>query len=158
MKGHYINVLLLLLLLLPRPTVTVFEVAASLSFIWFHCHAVGDPPKILKPFKDLTVVAPNSAVLECRIEPGEPEPKVRCFKDNKELYNGAKYQIDIEGESVKLVVSNTELADASKYRCEAANKLGKVETAAQLTVHSMYFDCWLSFQLCLLCFSMFCLL
>lgn len=84
------------------------------------------------------MVAPNSAVLECRIDLGEPEAKVRCFKDTKEIYSGTKYQIAIDGESVKLVVSNTELTDASKYKCEAANKVGKVETAAQLTVHSTW--------------------
>lgn len=98
--------------------------------------SVGDPPEILQPLKDLTVVAPKSATFQCRIDPGDPEAKVRCFKDSKEIYNGPKYQIEISGESVKLVVLDTELADASKYRCEAANKIGKAETAAQLIVHS----------------------
>lgn len=98
--------------------------------------SVGDPPEILQPFKDVTVVAPKSATFQCRIDPGDPEAKVRCFRDAKEIYNGPKYQIQIDGESVKLVVLDTELSDASKYKCEAANKIGKAETVAQLIVHS----------------------
>ena len=35
-----------------------------------------------------------------------------------------------------LVIHNSEIDDTGKYRCEAVNKIGRVETEAKLTVYS----------------------
>jgi len=97
---------------------------------------VGESPELVKPLKDVIVVAPKSAVLECSINLGDPTAKVKFFKESKELYDGGKYETEIEGQHVKLVIKDTELSDGAKYRCEASNKLGLVKTEAKLTVHS----------------------
>ena len=96
---------------------------------------VGDPPEVVRPLKDVTAVAPKSAVLECSINLGDPEAKVKFFKDAKEVYGGGKYDVEVVGQRVTLTIGGLELGDAGRYRCEAANKLGTVKTEAKLTVH-----------------------
>lgn len=96
----------------------------------------GSKPQILDKFKDLTVVSPKEAVFECRVELGEPQAKVRCFRDNKEIYSGSKYVIVVRGDEIRLVVRDTETSDAARYRLEASNKLGTVQTEAKLSINS----------------------
>ena len=40
------------------------------------------------------------------------------------------------GREASLVINNTEQADAGRYRCEADNRVARVETEATLTVQS----------------------
>lgn len=43
----------------------------------FVTYTVGVPPKILEPLNDVTVVAPNDAILECDLDLGEPESEIK---------------------------------------------------------------------------------
>ena len=99
-------------------------------------------PKLLEPFHDVTTTAPREAVFQCRIDLGQPPARVRCFRDTAgaraELVDGAKYSTVVRGDEVRLVVRDTELVDEGAYRCEAANKLGSVDTEARLTMKSTY--------------------
>ena len=91
---------------------------------------------MLDKFKDLTIVSPKEAVFECRVELGEPQAKVRCFKDDKEIYSGQKYVTVVRGDEIRLVIRDTEPEDAGSYRLEASNRLGTVETEAKLKINS----------------------
>jgi len=62
--------------------------------------------------------------------------KVQCFREGRELTDGSKYSIAVRGDEIRLVVRDTELSDEGKYRCEAVNKLGAVDTDAKLTMKS----------------------
>ena len=95
----------------------------------------GSRPKLLEPFKDLTVSSPKEAVFECRIDLGEPTAKLRCFRDNKELFTGTKYMTIIRDDEIRLVIRDTEISDTANYRLEASNKLGSVDTEAKLNVN-----------------------
>ena len=101
----------------------------------------GSAPELLEPLKDVTVVVPKQAVLKCEINPGEPPAKVRFFKELKEIYSGAQYDISLENGSIQLTIRSTELSDGAKFRCEAANKLGTIECEAKLIVHG---ECFIS--------------
>ena len=96
----------------------------------------GSRPKLLEPFRDVTATAPKEAVFRCSVELGQPAAKVRCFRDGRELADSSKYSIVVRGDEVRLVVRDTELADEAKYRCEASNRLGSVDTEARLTMKS----------------------
>ena len=43
-----------------------------------------------------------------------------------------------QGNTAKLEISSTDLTDTAKYRCEADNKVGRVETEGSLTVHGQF--------------------
>ena len=96
----------------------------------------GNRPKLLEPFRDVTATAPKEAVFQCRIDLGQPAAKVRCYRDGRELTESSKYSTVVRGDEIRLVVRDTELADEAKYRCEASNRLGTVDTEARLTMKS----------------------
>ncbi len=41
----------------------------------------------------------------------------------------------VQNKTAKLEISGTDLTDTATYRCEADNKVGRVETEGKLTVH-----------------------
>jgi len=84
----------------------------------------------------VTATSPREAVFQCRVDVGQPAARVRCFRDGRELVDSGKYSTVVRGDEVRLVVRDTELADEGSYRCEAANKLGSVDTTARLIVKS----------------------
>ena len=104
--------------------------------VWWGLSLGGTRPKLLQPFKDVTVTAPKEAVFQCNIELGQPIAKVRCFREGRELPDSSKYSTVVRGDEVRLVVRDTELADEGKYRCEASNKMGSVDTEAKLVMKS----------------------
>ena len=101
--------------------------------------AVGEPPAILEPLSDQVVVSPDDAILECYIDPGDPPAEIHWYKDNKEVYKSKKYTISFKDEVAELVISGTDIKDSGWYRCEAVNKLGRVETQCTLAVESKCF-------------------
>ena len=114
-------------------------VPCLLSLTLFSLSSVGDPPVLLMPLEDLTVVAPNDAILECDIDVGEPEAEIKWFKGQKQVKKSAKYEMSYEDEIAALVIHNTEIQDADVYRCEASNALGMIKTEGSLVVHSKSF-------------------
>jgi len=97
---------------------------------------VGDPPEVIRPLKEQTAVSPKPVTLECSINLGDPLAKVKFYKDTKEVFSSGKYDIEIDGNKVKLHISGTELSDAGRYCCEAVNKLGQAKTEAKLIVQA----------------------
>ncbi|KAK7507540.1 hypothetical protein BaRGS_00001475, partial [Batillaria attramentaria] len=97
---------------------------------------VGEPPMLREPLKDLTVVAPGDAILECDIDVGEPEAEIKWYRGKKEVKKSAKYEMSYEDEVAALVIHKTEPEDADVYRCEATNPLGRVQTEGTLSVHT----------------------
>ena len=105
--------------------------------MWFS--SVGAAPEIVEPLTDQLVVTPDDAILECDISPGDPPAVIHWYKDNKEIYSNKKYAMSYQDEVAELVVSSTDIKDGGWYRCEAVNKLGRVETQCSVIVESEYF-------------------
>ena len=95
---------------------------------------VGTAPKLKDPLTDQSVVAPGNASLTCAIDRGEPKADVKWFKDAKEVYRGRRYDISATGQSMELTIKDIEVGDTGKYRCEASNALGRVQTEGKLKV------------------------
>ncbi len=53
----------------------------------------------------------------------------------------AKFTLDYMDEVAALMIKDTTMLDAGVYRCEAANKLGRVETECRMVVQSEYLHC-----------------
>ena len=57
------------------------------------------------------------------------------FKGPKEVYEGHRHMMTYKDRKARLVIEKTEPTDAGRYRCEAYNQCGRVETGAKLLVH-----------------------
>ncbi len=86
----------------------------------------------------MEIIAPEEAHLECDIDLGDPEAKLIWYKDNKEVRPSAKHTLDYMDEVAALMIRETSTADAGTYRCEAANRLGRVETECRMVVQGEY--------------------
>ena len=96
---------------------------------------MGSAPEVREGLEDLTVVSPAPATLEARITPGDPKATFSWYRDNKEVYAGPGYEMRYDDMMATLVIKESQLSDGGYYRCEAANKIGKCQTEACLTVH-----------------------
>ena len=100
--------------------------------------SVGRAPEVNQFLEDITAVAPNSVKFECRIKPGEPSAEIRWFKDAKEIYKSTRHRATYKDGLACLHISDTDSSDAGRYRCEAYNNMGRVDTSAILRVASKY--------------------
>ena len=96
----------------------------------------GAAPKLLEDLADATLVAPEKAVLSCRISAGDPAVEMSWYRDGKEIFKSKRYEMTRDGDVAALVIAATETTDSATYRCEAVNKLGKVKTECKVVVHS----------------------
>jgi len=97
----------------------------------------GAAPKLLEDLADAALVAPEKAVLSCRISAGDPAAEMHWYRDGKEIFKSKRYELTRDGDTASLVIAATETTDSATYRCEAVNKLGKVKTECSVVVHSM---------------------
>ena len=75
-------------------------------------------------------------MLECELDRGDPKARVTWYKGTKEVYSGGKIHIDFQDNTASLDLKETSVSDGGMYRCEAVNKLGRVETQCTLEVQS----------------------
>jgi len=112
--------------------------SASLVFIYVlyrvSCRLGGTAPKVIEPLADKSTKAQKETTLQCKIAGGEPTASIHWYKDNKELYEGKRYQLTYAKDVATLRFADTSVNDSGSYRCEAVNKLGRVDTACKLTV------------------------
>ncbi len=99
---------------------------------------VGKAPKIIEPLLDMEVSAPEEVFLECDIDAGDPKATIHWYKENKEVYAGNKYSMTYKDSVATLVLNQSGINDSGWYRCEAANKVGRVETRCTLIVQSKF--------------------
>lgn len=63
------------------------------------------------------------------------------FKEAKEVYQSKKYDMFYWDNKASLVIKDTEPLDTGRYRCEVANRLGRIESTGNLSVYSMFSSC-----------------
>ncbi len=88
----------------------------------------------MEPLSDKTLEARKETELKCKIADGEPSADLHWYKDNKELYAGKRFQISYSKDTAVLRFTDTVVGDGGVYRCEAVNKLGRVETECKVIV------------------------
>ena len=104
-------------------------------------YSAGAAPKLVEDLSDATLLAAETATLSCRISAGDPAAELRWYRDGKEIHAGGARRLELtrDGDVAALTIASAEPADSAVYRCEAANKLGKVATEARLVVNSTCF-------------------
>ena len=89
---------------------------------------------MIEPLADKTAKAQKETTLQCKISGGEPTSSIHWYKDNKELYDGKRYHLSYAKDDATLKFADSTVGDSGTYRCEAVNKLGRVDTECKLTV------------------------
>ncbi|VDK29232.1 unnamed protein product [Gongylonema pulchrum] len=67
-----------------------------------------------------------------------PEPTVQCFLDDKPLPVGAKLQLDIIGDTVRLCKRKTTKYDSGEYTVKICNEFGEVAKTFTVNVKGMF--------------------
>jgi len=94
---------------------------------------------VKEELEDKTVTLKDSSEkvhLECTITAGDPKAQIHWYKNSKEIYSDKHYSLKYQDDVAVCVMDKAELSDAGWYRCEAVNKLGRVETQCTLTVNA----------------------
>ncbi|XP_013175915.1 PREDICTED: muscle M-line assembly protein unc-89-like isoform X2 [Papilio xuthus] len=105
------------------------------------CHAtftVNRKPRITKSLVDMTVDAGQTLKLEVEVE-GCPEPKVKWYKDGKEVTTDARIKIERDTkrlENYNLTVTLVKEEDGGEYEVRAENEMGSVSSKSTVTVHT----------------------
>ena len=97
---------------------------------------VGSAPELLEPLSDLTVTAETKVKLTCKISAGDPKAKITWYHKDKEVKVTKNVKVAYADDEATLTIADVELTHAGWYRCEASNKIGRVETQCTLTVNS----------------------
>ncbi|XP_013175917.1 PREDICTED: muscle M-line assembly protein unc-89-like isoform X4 [Papilio xuthus] len=115
------------------------------------CHAtftVNRKPRITKSLVDMTVDAGQTLKLEVEVE-GCPEPKVKWYKDGKEVTTDARIKIERDTkrlENYNLTVTLVKEEDGGEYEVRAENEMGSVSSKSTVTVHSRVFETITTFK------------
>lgn len=90
-------------------------------------------PVITKKLADQEVMIDSELRFTVDVS-GSPAPKVTWTKDDKPIQPDANHIIETTGPSHTLIIKNAKPSDEGKYRVQAENPLGQVESTAQLTI------------------------
>ncbi|XP_052748804.1 obscurin isoform X5 [Galleria mellonella] len=99
---------------------------------------VNRKPRITKSLVDMTVDAGQTLKLDVEVE-GCPEPKVKWYKDGKELTTDARIKIERDTqrlENYHLTVTLVKEEDGGEYEVRASNEMGSVSSKSTVTVHT----------------------
>lgn len=91
------------------------------------------PPHIVEPLKSQSIEEGSKVVFRCRIE-GKPTPTARWMRGENIVKPSRYFQMTRQGEHYQLVISEAFPEDEGTYKCVAENKLGSIQTSAQLKV------------------------
>ncbi|XP_047520181.1 obscurin isoform X3 [Pieris napi] len=99
---------------------------------------VNRKPRITKSLIDMTVDEGQTLKLEVEVE-GCPEPKVKWYKDGKEVNTDARIKIERDTkrlENYNLTVTLVKEEDGGEYEVRAENEMGSVSCKSTVTVHT----------------------
>ncbi|XP_039752215.1 obscurin-like isoform X4 [Pararge aegeria] len=99
---------------------------------------VNRKPRITKSLIDMSVDVGQTLKLEVEVE-GCPEPKIKWYKDGKEVTTDARIKIERDTkrlENYHLTVTLIKEEDGGEYEVRAENEMGSVSSRSIVTVHT----------------------
>ncbi|XP_047531484.1 obscurin isoform X5 [Vanessa atalanta] len=99
---------------------------------------VNRKPRITKSLVDMTVDVGQTLKLEVEVE-GCPEPKIKWYKDGKEVTTDARIKIERDTQRLEnyfLTVTLVKEEDGGEYEVRADNEMGSVACKSTVTVHT----------------------
>uniref|UniRef100_A0A8C6IXD6 Uncharacterized protein n=1 Tax=Melopsittacus undulatus TaxID=13146 RepID=A0A8C6IXD6_MELUD len=97
------------------------------------CPALFLPPRFLVPLKPHVVTTGSECHMSCAVG-GHPAPKIRWYKDSRDLSNDPTYFCTNDFGVCSLVVLGVTKQDEGEYMVEATNELGRAFSRAFLTI------------------------
>ncbi|XP_033925753.1 immunoglobulin-like and fibronectin type III domain-containing protein 1 [Melopsittacus undulatus] len=91
------------------------------------------PPRFLVPLKPHVVTTGSECHMSCAVG-GHPAPKIRWYKDSRDLSNDPTYFCTNDFGVCSLVVLGVTKQDEGEYMVEATNELGRAFSRAFLTI------------------------
>ncbi|XP_052004044.1 titin-like [Xyrauchen texanus] len=106
----------------------------------FSFDVVGEAPQVIRELENINVLEGQTAMLECIIS-GEPVPEATWSHYGISLdLKTDKYRLEVQDKRYRLYIDNFTYVDAGTYRCIASNKLGQVESFADVSFNSTTLD------------------
>ncbi|XP_051566259.1 titin-like [Myxocyprinus asiaticus] len=106
----------------------------------FSFDVVGEAPQVIRELENISALEGQTAMLECIIS-GEPVPEATWSHYGISLdLNTSKYRLEVQDKRYRLYIENFTYVDAGTYRCIASNKLGQVESFADVSFDSTTLD------------------
>uniref|UniRef100_A0A3B1K6K2 Ig-like domain-containing protein n=1 Tax=Astyanax mexicanus TaxID=7994 RepID=A0A3B1K6K2_ASTMX len=94
----------------------------------------GEGPQVFRELENISCSEGQTAVLECQIS-GEPAPSAAWSRDDTCLEPETdKYTFEEHDKIYRLYIHDFTYYDAGTYRCTATNKMGQVESVADVRV------------------------
>lgn len=91
------------------------------------------PPHIVEQLKSQSVEEGSKVIFRCRVD-GKPTPTARWMRGENFVKPSRYFQMSRQGEYYQLIISEAFPEDEGTYKCVAENKLGSIQTSAQLKV------------------------
>ncbi|NXL85360.1 IGFN1 protein, partial [Alectura lathami] len=91
------------------------------------------PPRFLAPLKPHVVTTGSECRMSCAVG-GHPPPKVKWYKDGRDLSNDPAYFGTNDFGVCSLVILGVSKADEGNYTIEATNEVGRAFSKASLTI------------------------
>ncbi|XP_052800015.1 twitchin-like isoform X4 [Mya arenaria] len=92
-------------------------------------------PEFTQGLRKAHAVEGKTARFECAVT-GTPKPEISWFKGSREIFDGDKYQISEEGDTLSLVVRDVFGEDQDEYLVKATNHGGSKTSRADLEISS----------------------
>ncbi len=92
-----------------------------------------EAPEIIQPLKNAACVENKNARFTCQIT-GFPKPKVTWYKGARELFDSAKHEITVAGQTYELNVKGVFGEDEDTYTVRATNTGGTKSSKAELRI------------------------
>lgn len=93
----------------------------------------GRAPVVTRPLQDTTVTEGNRELLEVEVD-SFPEPMIEWYHDGKLVAESRTLRTYFDGRVAFLKIYEAQLDHQGQYLCKISNKLGSVETRANLIV------------------------
>lgn len=106
-------------------------------YFFFFCNAQNTPgsPQFLERPNNVTITQDTTEVhLTCKVI-GHPRPTITWSKNGISIQPSSRHHIESNG---SLTIKEIDRTDFGVYRCEAANKHGRISTSANVQTYGMY--------------------
>ncbi|KAK0067332.1 titin-like isoform X1, partial [Biomphalaria pfeifferi] len=95
-------------------------------------------PRFVRELEYMTVTQGSLVRLECAVT-GEPQPKIKWYKDRLRINSDAHYKIrSYDDGTATLVIEGADVEDAGSYMCVAENDAGSVSSEGKIRVQKVY--------------------
>lgn len=99
---------------------------------------VGNAPEMLRKLKPIKCLTGDVLEFVCEIDLGTPTADVTWERQGRTIRPNERVFSAISGHQVVLTIKNCSLEDVGTYTVRASNKLGTVESQADLTINSRF--------------------